>query len=80
MPSASTAPFDYSSTFISFLFFAMPVFWFAVLLKEFGAIKLNGWISNWGFKIYTIGSESTPLPQQLLQPAVGLRRPRHPAR
>ena len=54
--------FDYSSTFISFLFFAMPVFWFAVLLKEFGAIKLNGWISNWGFKIYTIGSESTPLP------------------
>ena len=25
--------FDYSATFISFLFFAMPVFWFAVLLK-----------------------------------------------
>lgn len=58
--------FDYSATFISFLFFAMPVFWFAVLLKEFGAIKLNGWISNWGFKIFTIGSESTPLPHSFL--------------
>lgn len=54
--------FDYSATFISFLFFAMPVFWFAVLLKEFGAIKLNDWLENVGMKIFTIGSESTPLP------------------
>ena len=35
-------------TFISFLFFAMPVFWFAVLLKEFGAIKLNACIVELG--------------------------------
>ena len=27
--------FDYASTFLAFLFFAMPMFWFAVLLKEF---------------------------------------------
>ena len=40
--------FDYSSTFIAFLFFAMPVFWFAVLLKEFGAIKLNNWLATPG--------------------------------
>ena len=31
--------FDYGSTFLAFLFFAMHVFWFAVLLKEFGAIR-----------------------------------------
>ena len=40
--------FDYSSTFMAFLFFAMPVFWFAVLLKEFGAIKLNNWLQHPG--------------------------------
>lgn len=33
--------FDYSMTFVSFLFFSLPVFWVAVLLKEFGAIGLN---------------------------------------
>lgn len=54
--------FDYGATFVSFLFFAMPVFWFAVLLKEFGAIRLNQWFERIGGKIYTIGSESTPLP------------------
>jgi peptide/nickel transport system permease protein len=40
--------FDYGSTFLAFLFFAMPVFWFAVLLKQFGAIKLNNWLGNPG--------------------------------
>jgi peptide/nickel transport system permease protein len=58
--------FDYGSTFFSFLFFAMPVFWFAVLLKEFGAIRLNETIGDWGLKIFTIGSESTPAPDSLL--------------
>jgi peptide/nickel transport system permease protein len=38
------SPFDYATTFISFLFFAMPVFWFAVLLKQYGAIELNDWL------------------------------------
>ena len=38
--------FDYTSTAVAFLLFAMPVFWFAVLLKEFGAIKLNAGLEN----------------------------------
>jgi len=50
--------FDYASTFLSFLFFAMPVFWFAVLLKQFGAIEINDWLQNpgigfWGYAIIT---------------------------
>ena len=43
--------FDYGSTFLAFLFFAMPVFWFAVLLKEFGAIKLNNWLQHPGVSV-----------------------------
>ncbi|WP_062379841.1 ABC transporter permease [Demequina pelophila] len=38
--------FDYVVTFISFLFFSLPVFWAAVLLKEFGAIRFNDWIAD----------------------------------
>jgi peptide/nickel transport system permease protein len=36
--------FDYSVTFLAFLFFSLPVFWAAVLLKEYGAIRFNNWI------------------------------------
>jgi peptide/nickel transport system permease protein len=36
--------FDYSITFASFLFFSLPIFWVAVLLKQFGAIKFNDWL------------------------------------
>jgi peptide/nickel transport system permease protein len=46
--------FDYGSTFLAFLFFAMPVFWFAVLLKEFGAVKLNNWLGNPGLNSVAI--------------------------
>jgi peptide/nickel transport system permease protein len=35
---------DYSSTFAAFLFFSLPVFWVAVLLKEFGAIQFNDFL------------------------------------
>lgn len=38
--------FDYSVTFLAFLFFSLPIFWVAVLLKQFGAIELNDWLSN----------------------------------
>ena len=38
--------FDYSSTFAAFLFFALPVFWLAVLLKQFGAIEFNDWLER----------------------------------
>lgn len=43
--------FDYSATFISFLFFSLPVFWFANLLKVFGAIKFNDWLENPGISL-----------------------------
>ncbi len=38
--------FDYTITFASFVFFSLPVFWVAVLLKQFGAIKFNNWMSD----------------------------------
>ncbi|AEG43704.1 ABC transporter permease [Isoptericola variabilis] len=38
--------FDYAVTFMSFLFFSLPVFWAAVLLKEYGAIRFNDWIAG----------------------------------
>ncbi|MDF3280605.1 ABC transporter permease [Gordonia sp. N1V] len=37
---------DYSVTFTSFLFYSLPIFWVAVLLKEFGAIKFNNWLAD----------------------------------
>lgn len=45
---------DYTVTLISFVFYSLPIFWFAVLLKEFGAIRLNQFIDNplvpwWGY-------------------------------
>ena len=48
---------DHAATFISFLLFSLPLFWFAALLKEFLAIRLNNLLGHqW---IYTIG-DSTP--------------------
>jgi peptide/nickel transport system permease protein len=38
--------FDYAITFISFLFFSLPVFWIAVLLKQFLAIQANPWLKH----------------------------------
>lgn len=38
--------FDYVMTFISFLLFSLPIFWVAVLLKEFMAIQFNDFLSN----------------------------------
>ena len=39
--------FDYSVTFVSFLFFSLPVFWVAVLLKQYLAIGFNDWLSHY---------------------------------
>lgn len=36
--------FDYAVTFMAFLFFSLPVFWAAVLLKEYAAIRFNNWL------------------------------------
>ena len=45
---------DYSSTFTAFLFFSLPVFWVAVLLKEFGAIKFNDCLERPGLSVLGI--------------------------
>jgi len=37
---------DYAVTFVTFLFFSLPVFWVAVLLKEFGAIGFNDFLRD----------------------------------
>lgn len=37
---------DYAVTFMTFLFFSLPVFWAAVLLKEYLAIGFNNWIAE----------------------------------
>ena len=38
--------FDYSMTFFSFLLFSLPIFWVAVLLKQFMAIEFNNWLAE----------------------------------
>lgn len=38
--------FDYTVTLLAFLFFSLPVFWAAVLLKEYGAIRFNNWMAD----------------------------------
>lgn len=38
--------FDYSMTFVSFLLFSLPIFWVAVLLKQFMAIEFNDWLAE----------------------------------
>lgn len=38
--------FDYGVTLTSFLFFSLPVFWVAVLLKQYGAIQINDWLAD----------------------------------
>ncbi len=45
---------DYSSTLVAFLCFSLPVFWLAVLLKEFGAIKFNDFLESPGFSVTAI--------------------------
>ena len=38
--------FDYAITMMAFVFFSLPVFWFAVLLKQYAAIEFNNWIEK----------------------------------
>jgi peptide/nickel transport system permease protein len=47
---------DHATTAGSFVCFALPVFWLAVLLKEYGAVKFNHLVGRtW---VYTTGQES----------------------
>jgi peptide/nickel transport system permease protein len=45
---------DYGITFMAFLFFSLPVFWVAVLLKEFGAIRFNDFLRDPTFSLTAI--------------------------
>lgn len=38
--------FDYAMTFVAFLLFSLPIFWVAVLLKEYLAIQFNNFLSE----------------------------------
>ncbi|MFV0430208.1 MAG: ABC transporter permease subunit [Arachnia sp.] len=38
--------FDYGVTLMAFVFFSLPVFWVAVLLKHYAAIRFNDWIAE----------------------------------
>jgi len=38
--------FDYALTFAAFLFFSLPVFWVAVMLKQYVAIEFNNWLRD----------------------------------
>jgi peptide/nickel transport system permease protein len=38
--------FDYLTTFVTFLFFSLPVFWVAVILKAWGGINFNDWLRD----------------------------------
>jgi peptide/nickel transport system permease protein len=38
--------YDYTATFISFLFFSLPIFWLAVLLKQYLAIGFNDFLQD----------------------------------
>lgn len=46
--------FDYTITFSAFLFFSLPVFWAATLLKEYAAIQYNNWIAVGQYAPWTI--------------------------
>lgn len=43
------AGFDYFITFVSFVLYSLPVFWVAVLLKQFLAIDFNNFLNNPSF-------------------------------
>lgn len=48
--------FDYSATFFAFVFFSMPVFWLAALLRDLG-IRVNNAV---GHRLFFVIGEQTP--------------------
>ena len=43
--------YDYGVTFLSFLFFSLPIFWVAVLLKQFLAIGFNDFLESPTYRV-----------------------------
>jgi len=62
--------FDYTVTFSAFLFFSLPVFWAATLLKEYAAIQYNNWIAVGQYAPWTIVIAAT-VAAFLLQAVLG---------
>jgi peptide/nickel transport system permease protein len=53
--------FDYVVTFITFVLYSLPIFWVAVLLKEYGAIQFNSFLADpaipwWAVLLIGLGS------------------------
>ena len=46
--------FDYAVTFMAFVFFSLPVFWAAVLLKQYAAVAFNNWLASPTIAVTTI--------------------------
>jgi len=46
--------FDYTVTFFAFVFYSLPIFWVAVLLKEYGAIRFNQFLQNPSFSLWAM--------------------------
>lgn len=46
--------FDYAITFLAFVFYSLPVFWAAVLLKVYGAVRFNNWIADPALSLTTM--------------------------
>lgn len=45
---------DYGVTFMAFLFFSLPIFWVAVLLKEYGAISFNDFLREPDISLFAL--------------------------
>ena len=54
--------YDYGVTFLSFLFFSLPIFWVAVLLKQYLAIGFNDFLAGPADRVVddTRSSRSSP--------------------
>jgi len=46
--------FDYTVTFLTFIVYSLPIFWIAVLLKEFGAIRFNEFLADPNISIWAM--------------------------
>lgn len=53
--------FDYTVTFMAFVFYSLPIFWVAVLLKEYGAIRFNAFLGDPTLSPWLIGALSIGL-------------------
>ncbi|MFT4235380.1 MAG: ABC transporter permease [Microbacterium sp.] len=46
--------FDYTVTFLTFVVYSLPIFWVAVLLKEFGAIRFNEFLADPEISVWAV--------------------------